>query len=135
MVDDWLLRLEGLIRAHDHDTSIAAAEKISHDLKKRQQIVYDHMATRTSPISHEQLEEWPGFADIRNGADGPWSMSTARKRCRELVVLGRVEHMGYGLNRKGNRVKLWGIPGLHVAPDPPLTKAKRKAGLKKLGLL
>lgn len=104
-----LLKLrESIIARHDQQPSAERHARLARQVSNADNSDYDQ--------NDEQREE----ANLRRGANGPYHPSTVRKRRSELTAMGLLVQVGYGVNCKGNKVKLWGIKGVHDRQPRPV---------------
>ena len=92
----------GMVRSNDPDTSYAAARAVSRKLNELHFRILAALRTNDKPMTAEQLERLPQFADF-----GP---STVRKRVSELAHMGKVLEAGMATNSRGRSMILYRLP-------------------------
>jgi hypothetical protein len=88
---------KGLHRTGDHDTSIAAAEKVDRETRWIQGLVVKAFREH-GPMTDNELEALPEFADFKK--------TTARKRRTELF---QAERLIKTRHRRGGQA-VWSLP-------------------------
>lgn len=86
-------------RRKDHKTSRAAASKSERDRALVEGMVLRFMLEWCEPVTDE-------FLDAKLASPGQ-AESRYRRRRTDLTEQGLIEHSGYAVNSRGNRVKRW----------------------------
>jgi uncharacterized protein YwgA len=118
--------LRGLVRDHDHSTSIAAGVHQEQHRTKLQERIYQVFLRTPDGLTDEELRFHPEFA-----ADD-YAESTVRKRRTELEQRGLLVDTGVTrINRSGMAMTVWGLakqqpPPIvrRLRPVPPVVKKR-----------